>query len=549
LLKNLSGGPESQELLGIAALAMHESKLPGIRSLLPALVLLGSGNVAVAQEPGIQPQEEEKIEPIILDRRGDPGDLPDADEGFDDLVYDEEAGTYRLIERDSVAGPEEQLTEREAQVQELQRLFDLYREALDNRDYLEADTLAKRVVELSIKLNGLDSHDSAKALTNLGIAQHNNGDYEAALRNFIASIDIVERIDDNLSPALVNPLQGLAATQAAMGRPDLARQSYRRAVHVTHVNDGPHNRGQVDILESLAELNISQGDFDEAVDIQEHIFAIQSRKIEPDTIELIPALEKRAQWQHRLQRFHRERITWREIIDILEDHYGDDSLELIPALTNLGKSYLFVNPADFEYGPEVSAASGETYLKRATRIAMEHPDTDWETVEQSLLALGDFYILSGRPNRATQTYGDAWKLLSAGGTPEQLRARRDHLEEVHVLQRVYPPRYYNTDGDESGRPPPDAFETGTVSFRYNVTSSGRVSDVELLETQPREITDFSPVVGRALRRMVYRPRMVDGELTYTTDLVYTHEFYYRPEDLPSPAEAEPAVEVADESTR
>jgi len=327
------------------------------------------------------------------------------------------------------------------------------------------------------------------------------------------------------------------------------RLSYRRAVHVTHVNDGPHNRGQVDILESLAELHISQGDYDEAVDIQEHIFSIQSRKVEPDTIDLIPALEKRAQWQHRLQRYHGERMTWRQIIDIVEDHYGKESLELISPLTSLGKSYLFVSPAEFEYGPEVSAASGETYLKRATRIAMEHPDTSWQIVEQSLLALGDFYILSGRPNRASLTYADAWKLLSAGSSPEQLRARRDHLEQIQVLQKVYPPKYYNSERTDDGRAPPDTFETGTVSFRYNVTASGRVSDVEHLETQPREIVDFSPIVGRALRRMVYRPRMVDGEVTYTTDQVYTHEFYYRPSDLPSQAAPEPAGEVSDENGR
>jgi tetratricopeptide (TPR) repeat protein len=526
---------------------MHKSNFPGIRCLPPVLVLASLGVSAFAQDSGAEVQEEEKIEPIVLDRRADTADIPDADEGFDDLVYDEDAQTYKLIERDSEDQPDEPLTEKESQVQELQRLFDLYREALDNRDYLEADTLAKRVVELSIKLNGLDSQDSAKAITNLGIAQHNNGDYEAALRNFLASIAIVERIDDNLSEALVNPLQGLAATQAAIGRPDLARLSYQRAVHITHVNDGPHNRGQVDILESIAELHISQGDYDEAVDIQEHIFAIQSRKVQPDTIDLIPALEKRAQWQHRLQRYHNERITWRQIVDILEDHYGKQSLELIPPLTSLGKSYLFVSPADFEYGPEVSAASGETYLKRATRIAMEHPDTTWQTVEQTLLALGDFYILSGRPNRAMKVYGDAWTLLSSGGGPEQLRARRNHLEGVELLQKVYPPKYYNSDRSDDGRTPPDTFEIGTMSFRFNVTTSGRVSDVELIETQPREIMDFSPIVARALRRMVYRPRMVDGELTYTTDLIYTHEFYYRPADILSTAAPEPAAEVANEN--
>ena len=504
------------------------------------LALSGPGGNLLAQEAASETDvvetdvvAEETIEPIILDRRGDREDIPDADEGFDDLIFDESTQTYKLIERDSAETPEEPLSEREAEVLELQRLFDLYREALRNRDYLEADTLAKRVVEMSIRINGLDSHDSAKAITNLGIAQHNNGDYEAAMRNFFASIDIVERIDDNLSPALVNPLQGLAATQAAMGRPDLARLSYRRAVHVTHVNDGPHNRGQVDILESLAELHISQGDFDEAVDIQEHIFAIQSRKVEPDTIDLVPALEKRARWQHRLQRYHRERLTWRQIIDIVEDHYGKNSLQLIPPLTSLGKSYLFVSPAEFEYGPEVSAASGETYLKRATRIAMEHPDTTWQTVEESLLALGDFYILSGRPNRAEVTYEDAWTLLSAGGSREKLDARKEHLEQVQLLQRVYPPKYYNSDRRDDGTAPPESFEIGTVSFSYSVTTTGRVSNVKLIELQPREITDFSPAVGRALRRMVFRPRMENGAVTYATDLIYTHDFYYRPEDLPT----------------
>ena len=53
--------------------------------------------------------EEEKIEPIILDRRADPADIPDADEGFDDLVYDEDAQTYKLIERDSEEQPDEPL--------------------------------------------------------------------------------------------------------------------------------------------------------------------------------------------------------------------------------------------------------------------------------------------------------------------------------------------------------------------------------------------------------------------------------------------------------
>ena len=73
-----------------------------------------------------------------------------------------------------------------------------------------------------------------------------------------------------------------------------------------------------------------------------------------------------------------------------------------------------------------------------------------------------------------------------------------------------------------------------------MSPSGRVVNLKHLETQPREITDFDKVVGRTLRRMIYRPRMKDGVVVATGDVVYTHEFYYRPDDLPElpPPEAE-----------
>lgn len=456
----------------------------------------------------------------------------DADEVVDDLDDDADAGTgYQLIEDDGGDDYVEPPSQREKDTADLRRLFDLYREALANKDYLEADTLAKRVVELSIRLNGIDSHDSAKALTNLGIAQHNNRDYESALLNFAAAVDIVERIDNRLSPALINPLQGLAATQAATGRPDLARQTYQRAVHVSHVNDGPHNPDQIDTLVSMAELNISTGDLDEAGDIQQSIYSIQSRNIDPDSLEILEALETRANWEHRLQNYHRERITWRRYIDVIEKHYGKDSLELIPPLISLGKSYLFVSPSEFDYQPDVSSSSGESFLRRANKIADENPDADWQAVERTLLSLGDFYILSGRPNRASDIYEEAWDLLSEGNDSERLSHRRANLESVTVLQDAYPPKYYDSMREENGQPPPDSFETGTISFGYTVSPTGRVTQLSHIETQPAGIKNFESVVGRSLRRMIYRPRIVDGQLVHTPDVVYVHEFFYRPTDL------------------
>ena len=292
---------------------------PLVHRLWLSTTLLGVGAIAAAQNAEPVAEEEEELQEIRIDHYAD-DELPEEVDG--DLVFDEQSQSYRLIEDDGGDDYVEPQSEREQQTEELIRLFELYSEALRNKDYLEADTLAKRVVELSISVNGLDSHDSAKAITNLGIAQHHNGDYESALQNFQSSIGIVERIDDNLSPALINPLRGLAATQAAVGRPDLAGLTYRRAVHVSHVNEGPHNKDQIEILESMAELQISQGNYEEAVDVQQHIYSIQSRNVDPKSMDMIPALKKRARWQHRLQQYHAERLTWRKIVDIIEDHDG-----------------------------------------------------------------------------------------------------------------------------------------------------------------------------------------------------------------------------------
>jgi hypothetical protein len=139
-------------------------------------------------------------------------------------------------------------------------------------------------------------------------------------------------------------------------------------------------------------------------------------------------------------------------------------------------------------------------------------------------------------------------MLSETNEPVLLEARRDHLEKTKVLQRVFPPKYYNSERDERDQAP-DSFEIGTMSFIFTISPTGRVTELRHLETQPRELEEFSTVVGRSVRRMIYRPRLVDAQMVETRDTIYTHEFYYRPSDVPAaPPEPEPELEPDAEST-
>ena len=129
-----------------------------------AMVVACPWHFLSAQETEEDSTDGEDLEIIDLEQEREVTRSPN--EGVEGIEFDEATQSYRLVIDDSGDGDAEPLSERGTQQNELQRLFDLYREALNNEDYLEADTLAKRVVELSIRLNGLDSHDSAKAITN-----------------------------------------------------------------------------------------------------------------------------------------------------------------------------------------------------------------------------------------------------------------------------------------------------------------------------------------------------------------------------------------------
>jgi tetratricopeptide (TPR) repeat protein len=504
--------PESDARMG----KVGEDELTGDESVQEesAQGELAQGEPIDEDSTGDESTGSEQPSEVVLDRHYE---VNPADDDYPDGIDDAGAG----------AGTAE--LEEESPQEQLQRYFLLYKEALESKAYLEADTLAKRVVELSIELFGVNSVDSARALTNLGIAQHQNDNYDAAILNYNAAIDIIERVEDRLNSNLINPLKGRGAAELASGQPDKAVESFERAVHISHVNEGPHNLEQVEILESLAETFLSVGELDDVEDIQAHIFSLEARDVELDTLEAIPALERQARWQHRLQFFEKERYTWRKIIEIIEERRGEDDLSLIAPLTDLGKSYLYVGQPSMAFHQPSSVSSGEIYLKRALRIAESNPDATWKTKEETMLALGDFYILSGKPGRAEKIYADTWQLLS--GDEEKLKDRHDHLETLVRLVDAQPPMYVGIDGEVRSDLPGDTYQTGKIVYDYSVSSRGLTTGIDMVEAEPAGFEDMERAVLNNLRAMMHRPRLVEGSAVQTDDLVYTHKFFYRESDL------------------
>lgn len=411
----------------------------------------------------------------------------------------------------------------------LRQEFARYKELKASGSLDEAENVAKRIIELSIRVSGSTSTETAKALSNLALIQHQTKNYDAAQQNFQSAVDIIEENEDQLSNLLVNPLKGLGASQLENGRADLASRTYRRAVHLTHVNEGPHNLDQVEILEGLSESQLRLGALEQAKNSQDMIYSLHLRHFDDNAIEIVPPLARRARWQHRTGYIFDERATLRRIIRIIESVEGKETLALVEPLLMLGESYFFVDTSESQSYQSNTIGSGELFFKRAARIAEKHPESDWETVAKTKLALGDYYNFRSDQGRARKTYRAAWALLSE--EEDRFGVRHDELESVIALNDDPIPDYVGSASRSDHDEAKEQLREGRITMSYNINSRGRVSQLKLVEATPEEFDDIRRLIQRELRTRIYRPRFADAQPVATENQVFTHTFYYRQTDL------------------
>lgn len=176
--------------------------------------------------------------------------------------------------------------------EEIRRLFDLYIDARVAGTAEEADVLAKQIVQVSILSYGRDSKDTAKALVNLASLQVTHEENTAAIQNLTAAIDIVERVENNLSLDLISPLNAMGAAQLQAGNDELAKEAWFRAVHISHVNLGPHNYQQIETLQAIGQVYIADGKNKKAKKIRRRIKYLQSREVPSAADMMLPVARK-----------------------------------------------------------------------------------------------------------------------------------------------------------------------------------------------------------------------------------------------------------------
>jgi tetratricopeptide (TPR) repeat protein len=142
-----------------------------------------------------------------------------------------------------------------------------YDEALDSGLYSEAEVAAKQLIEFAVRDGRHDDISTAQLLVDLARAQRFNGDLEPALQDYEQAVAAIESSSNMFDLALVEPLHGIGITHIENGRADLALPVLERALHVRHVNDGPHSLEQEATLDSLAAAYLQLGKMREAAGV------------------------------------------------------------------------------------------------------------------------------------------------------------------------------------------------------------------------------------------------------------------------------------------
>jgi tetratricopeptide (TPR) repeat protein len=349
------------------------------------------------------------------------------------------------------------------------------------------------------------------------------------------------------APGLSEQLLGLGAVYQEQGLFEEAIKIYKRAVHVSRINNGLHSAEQIPILQRMISSLVSKGDYEKADERQYYLYRIQRRLYDSNAPEMSQAMMERANWERQAYylsvgeaAFPRLLTMWelyRRVLSNIAAVEGSYSLQLLQPLSGLLETqYLIARyngeaPGGIQFGtstPESSAAEnrftmvrlsnykqGQAVIAAKREVYLFNESEDSPLAAEALLELGDWRQYHGKREAAAEAYQQAWDELAVLENGEQLLAR--HFGQPRMLPTA--------EGSHPDLDPPANIK-GYAEVSYSVDDRGRVIDLDLVSNQPVE-TYPSAEPTRLLRRIKakkYRPRFENREAVTTENLVKRYAY-------------------------
>lgn len=384
----------------------------------------------------------------------------------------------------------------------------------EEKRYDEALPVAFNIVNLARQQYGDNDIQLVSALNNLATTQILTGDLVSAEANYKISIGLIEKHEGILSIRLINPLIGLGGTYNRLGQHEQSIQSFKRALHVNHVNDGFYNFEQFQIRDGLTESYVGLNEFEDANFQQQSQLEIYQRKLGMENPEIAPALYKLARWYERSGQSEIARLTYHSAYRLMRESYGKNSPKLIKSMAGIANTYA-------RQGLMRESAS---YFKKALEIVDKQETPDLLQRAELHVELGDLYTRYGKNKSASENYGRAWADLS---NDELFLDQRDvYFEQPVRIQGIPWTAIKFPAGTNRNDPKMSEFKDGFVLAKYSVDAQGQTHDVVIIESTPDDMMNAQVIA--ALDHSTYRPRYDEGVAVPADGLIHRHEFRYNP---------------------
>lgn len=367
----------------------------------------------------------------------------------------------------------------------------LYEFYLENRDYEQALEAADVELALSEEAFGVDDPAIIPALNHKANALLLNNEPQQAKGLFERAAVLAQYNDGIFSELLYEPYKGVGIAELKMNNPAAAQIAFVRAQHISHRADGVYNLRQLELISPMAQALMAQDQWNEAQDMLESKWRIMENHYGKDSLNVLPAYYEMATWFHDVQQYKQSRVTFRKAIALIEQQAGENDLRLIRPKRGIANTYL---EESFE-----RLTPGVRQHEEILEIVNSNPEATIEQRIEAHLELGDWYVVVNEEKDAWQQYRQAWEL--AQSDEENASRWTEYLAKPRL---IYHGRDLSVDFLGYYVVGKEVF----YDFEFTIGSTGRPEDIEILGTNLHANTRTAAL--QSFRAARFRPSIIDG---------------------------------------
>jgi len=349
----------------------------------------------------------------------------------------------------------------------------------------------------------------------------------------------VELAGGAYASGLTEHLVGLGTTLQQLKRHAEAVEVFKRGVQVARINSGLYSAEQLTLLRGEILSHMALGDFAVVDERQRYLYRVERRSL-TSPADSSQALLRQARWQRQAYLLEigdpetqagRLMLSWdlyRMALNETIDTYGDRSLELkTPLIGMMETQYLFAGYRAFSPTRSTSKSPGDGMVpltndayrrgESVLKAILEVNTINRMGVEQNVadtVALGDWAWWFGKFNRAQVYYSEAINLIEA--IPEEERS--DEMSQLFSQPTPLPLL-----AGSAPLPQHEMREDGTLVIGFDISGTGRVTNLERLREPEVEEEKAIRRLVRALKNTRFRPPFADGMPVAQEGLIWSFE--------------------------